>query len=388
MTSRIPAALAALLLFWSAPAAPAATTKEVQKARSERQALQDELDRAAAAYDAAQAKLARTQDAIDDNESSLNEAVARGKVVQGRLKARANVIYRRGPVGVLQFLVTSQSLGDFTRRVKLVEAAADKDATDLAAARRIQQEARDLRQQLEERKRQESQLTSTMARQTGSLTSNFSRAQALERKLASDREAQLREERERAARAAADAARRTRESARPTPRPATPTPSPSPTTARATPTPSARTAETAESGAVATVSRTLKCPVDGPTSFTDTFGAPRGGGRTHQGVDMFAAQGTPTVAITPGVILRKQSSAAGGLGVWLKGSNSTVYYYAHLSGYASIAPGQKVEAGDRVGFVGSTGNAAGGPPHLHFEVQPGGGAAINPYPTAARACGK
>lgn len=106
------------------------------------------------------------------------------------------------------------------------------------------------------------------------------------------------------------------------------------------------------------------------------------------GVDMFAAEGTPTVAVTDGVILRKQSSPAGGLGVWLRGSNSTVYYYAHLSGYASISPGQKVEAGSRVGSVGSTGNAAGGPPHLHFEVQPGGGAPINPYPTAARACGK
>ncbi|HEX2258404.1 MAG TPA: M23 family metallopeptidase, partial [Actinomycetota bacterium] len=132
----------------------------------------------------------------------------------------------------------------------------------------------------------------------------------------------------------------------------------------------------------------LRCPVDGATSFTDTFGAPRSGGRRHMGVDMFAAEGTPLVAVTDGVILRKQSSPAGGLGVWLRGSNSTVYYYAHLSSYASISPGQKIGAGTRVGSVGSTGNAAGGPPHLHFEVQPGGGSPINPYPTAARACGK
>ena len=106
------------------------------------------------------------------------------------------------------------------------------------------------------------------------------------------------------------------------------------------------------------------------------------------GVDMFAAEGTPLVAVTDGVILRKQTSPAGGLGVWLRASNSTVCYCAHLSSYGAISLDQKVGAGTRVGSVGSTGNAAGGPPHLHFEVQPGGGGPINPYPTAARACGK
>jgi murein DD-endopeptidase MepM/ murein hydrolase activator NlpD len=225
-----------------------------------------------------------------------------------------------------------------------------------------------------------------MTRQTRFLSTNFRQAQALERRLEADREAQLRREREAAAKAAADAARRARES----PRPAPARPTPSPTAGRATPTPtSARGGtETAESGAVAAAAGKLRCPVNGATSFTDTFGAPRSGGRRHMGVDMFAAEGTPAVAITDGVILRKQSSPAGGLGVWLRGTNSTVYYYAHLSGYASISPGQKVAAGTVVGFVGSTGNAEGGPAHLHFEVQPGGGAPVNPYPTAARACGK
>jgi murein DD-endopeptidase MepM/ murein hydrolase activator NlpD len=385
MTTRIAVVLAALL-FSSAPAATAVTPKEVQKASSQRQSLQKELDRTVAAYDSAQAKLASTQKAIGDHQQSVEESAIRVKALQGRLDSRANAVYRRGPIALLQYLVTSETLGDFTRRVKLVEAAADRDATDLAAVRAAEQENRRLRQQLEDRKRQETQLLSTMEKQARSLTSNFRQAQALERRLEADREAQLRQERERAARAAADAAKRAQQKASPAPT----RPTPSPTILRPTPTPTTGRVgnERAESGAVAAASGRLRCPVEGPTSFTDTFGAPRSGGRRHMGVDMFAAEGTPTVAITDGVILRKQSSPAGGLGVWLRGSNSTVYYYAHLSGYASISPGEKVGAGSRLGFVGSTGNAAGGPPHLHFEVQPGGGGPINPYPTAARACGK
>ncbi|HEX2258979.1 MAG TPA: hypothetical protein VHJ40_04475, partial [Actinomycetota bacterium] len=283
MTTRIAVVLAALLLLWGAPPAPAVAPKDVQKASSQRKSLQAELDRAVAAYDSAQAKLARTQEAIEENERSVAESAVRVRALQGRLDSRANAVYRRGPIGVLQYLVTSETLGDFTRRVKLVEAAADRDAIDLAAVRRAQQDHGQLRQQLEARKRQESQLFNTMERQTRSLTSNFRQAQALESRLEADREAQLRREREAAARAAADAARRARES----PRPAPARPSPSPTALRALPTPTPRTGtETAESGAVAAAAGKLRCPVEGATSFTDTFGAPRSGGRRHMGVDM------------------------------------------------------------------------------------------------------
>ena len=71
----------------------------------------------------------------------------------------------------------------------------------------------------------------------------------------------------------------------------------------------------------------------------------------------------------------------GGTKLWLKGESGTYYYYAHLKAFAEgLANGDVVEAGDLVGVVGDTGNAKGGAPHLHFEIHPDGGPAVNPYP--------
>jgi peptidoglycan LD-endopeptidase LytH len=124
------------------------------------------------------------------------------------------------------------------------------------------------------------------------------------------------------------------------------------------------------------------CPVQGPRAFTDDFGAPRPGGRRHQGVDILSPRGTPVVASVAGVVSRNTNSL-GGLAYFLHGADGITYYGAHLSAWA--AQGQVV-AGTVVGYVGNTGDAAGGATHLHFEMHPGGGAAVDPYPTLARHC--
>jgi murein DD-endopeptidase MepM/ murein hydrolase activator NlpD len=127
----------------------------------------------------------------------------------------------------------------------------------------------------------------------------------------------------------------------------------------------------------------MLCPVDGPVSFTNTWGAARSGGRRHLGVDMLAARGTPTVAPVSGEVQHRGSSL-GGLSWYVYGDNGNMYYGTHLSGYENQGVGH-VEAGVVIGYVGDTGNARG-TPHLHFEVHPGGGAAVNPYPYVAEAC--
>ena len=130
------------------------------------------------------------------------------------------------------------------------------------------------------------------------------------------------------------------------------------------------------------------CPIDGFSTFTDTWGAPRSGGRSHQGVDMLAARGTPTVAIESGTIRRMGNGGLGGITVWLTGQSGDEYYYAHLDAWApGLSVGQSVATGELVGSVGSTGNASYSVPHLHFEFHPGGGSAINPYPLVKGLCG-
>ncbi len=128
----------------------------------------------------------------------------------------------------------------------------------------------------------------------------------------------------------------------------------------------------------------LLFPVDGEYNFVDTFLAPRMFGtpyaHRHQGVDIFAARDTPLVAVERGVVGRVGTIRLGGNRVWLIGESGTEYYYAHLSGFGDIEPGQFVEAGTVLGYVGTSGNAVGTPPHLHFEVHPGGGRAVNPTP--------
>ncbi len=116
-------------------------------------------------------------------------------------------------------------------------------------------------------------------------------------------------------------------------------------------------------------------PVQGPCSFSNDWHAPRTG-HLHQGNDIFAAMGTPCVACVSGTVHQGEGKNAG-LYVRLVGDDGNVYYYMHLQRFGATG---HVAAGTVIGYVGDTGNAKGGPPHLHFEIHPGGGPAINPYP--------
>lgn len=120
----------------------------------------------------------------------------------------------------------------------------------------------------------------------------------------------------------------------------------------------------------------------------DNFGDPRSGGRTHEGSDMLATLGQEVYAVVDGTLTLQvfaQSSSAGASlsgNLWtLTAPNGTYYVYAHLSTFAQgLSKGSAVTQGQVIGYVGDTGNAGPGNYHLHFELHPGGGVAVNPLP--------
>src|SRR5688572_18958547 len=141
----------------------------------------------------------------------------------------------------------------------------------------------------------------------------------------------------------------------------------------------------------------LVFPVLGPVSYTDDFGDPRGQGG-HQGNDLMAPRHAIALAAEAGAVKFHTTSARAGCMLYLHGKSGTTYLYIHLNNDLSAADddaggcvpgvafakglrsGDRVTAGQPIGFVGDSGDAEGGSPHLHFEVHPGGGAATSPYP--------
>jgi murein DD-endopeptidase MepM/ murein hydrolase activator NlpD len=136
--------------------------------------------------------------------------------------------------------------------------------------------------------------------------------------------------------------------------------------------------------------RSLRLPIEGfdVRGLRDNF-AERRGTRVHEAIDLLSPRGTPVVAVDDGVVKKLFTSAAGGLTVYQFDPGETyAYYYAHLDRYAEgLAEGRFLKKGDRVGYVGTTGNAPPGTPHLHFTIFKLGadkrwweGTPINPYP--------
>jgi LysM repeat protein len=125
----------------------------------------------------------------------------------------------------------------------------------------------------------------------------------------------------------------------------------------------------------------IVCPVPRSRFFND-WAFPRSGGRAHAGNDMFAPNGTPVRAPVAGTVTTERGNA-GGLQIWLTDAAGNRWLGSHLSAFGAVG---RVRAGDVVGYVGTTGNAAGGRPHLHIEYHPVGSGPVNPYPLLRAAC--
>jgi murein DD-endopeptidase MepM/ murein hydrolase activator NlpD len=161
---------------------------------------------------------------------------------------------------------------------------------------------------------------------------------------------------------------------------ATPTATPSPT---ATPTPAKK--KTGKRRKAPKVRERLTgqryaFPVFGKASVADDFGAARADTGAHQGNDVFASFGAPVLAVADGVVEKVGTLPISGNRLWLRTPAHDTFFYAHLSAFSPDAVnGRRVKAGTVLGFTGNTGDAEPTPPHVHFEIHPGGKDAIDPH---------
>jgi murein DD-endopeptidase MepM/ murein hydrolase activator NlpD len=306
-----------------------------------RRDLQRRADAAAVRYDRAEATLSRLGDEVDRLERSIGEAEGRMAPLRAAVTRRAVGVYTgdRGLDAVSGF-ADGADLLDSARAVKLASAASASDyATlkaigaaraglarrrdELAARRAEQQRAAD---DLEAERRTVELALSSMAKRE-------QREQALQSHLIRT---------SRGEGLALD--------------------------------------QTLPNGPIPVVTDFV-CPILGPLTFTDTWGAPRPGGRRHEGTDLMNPYGTPNVAVVSGEF-ETHHSGLGGLSIYLHGDDGNTYYYAHLS--QVVGPDRRVAQGEVIGLTGSSGDAT--TPHTHFEFHPGGGPAVNSYPLLRDHC--
>lgn len=123
------------------------------------------------------------------------------------------------------------------------------------------------------------------------------------------------------------------------------------------------------------------------SELANSFSAPRGGGRRHQAIDIMAPRETPVRSTTDGYVSRRAVMRLGGKTISIIGPAGYRHYYAHLERWATFHEKDPVRAGDVIGYVGNSGNARGGPTHLHYAIYRKDGRAVDPYPLLRRGPG-
>jgi peptidoglycan LD-endopeptidase LytH len=341
------------------PSASAQSTKEkLDSVRGRITQLKAEATEASRRWQAAYAELITTREEIDETRAAMAATEARLRRLEIRLEDVARTAYRMGALSAVDLLLTSESFSEFSDRVVYLDRMAEDDADIITRVTVLTEEIRrrrvDLARLEAEQRKAEEELEAAKAKVYG----NLEDAQALE----------VQYEKQLAAEQAAAAAERAAAAQQ----------------AAAAPTggDGGGGESGSGSGSIPTVTggALQACPAPG-TSFVDSFGAPRSGGRTHAGVDMMGNYGMPIYAAQSGTVSHS-SSSLGGLQAYVYAGNGDYTFYAHLQGYSG-ASGQ-VSAGTLIGYMGDTGNASGSP-HLHFEYHPGG-ALTNPYPHVLAVC--
>jgi len=307
----------------------AAGEESMSDLRAEMASLQAQLDAATRQIEGLRDSQERITHDIDRAERRIAVLRKKSVALQDEAIARARLLYQTGGTGTIELLFASQDISELATRAEMLSKVSLEDTSVFVVLARHRAEEDALTERLREKREEQGAVADRLSKVVEALQGKFesisSRYEELKDKLAA---------------------------------------------AVSTP------------GARVNFSGSMACPVAGPVSFTDTYGAPRAG-HTHQGVDMMGAYGTPIVAITSGTITYSGYGSSAGYWLILSGDDGNQYWYMHNQ--QNTVSGGHVETGQQIATLGDSGNAAG-TPHLHFEFHPGGGGAVNPTPLVASIC--
>lgn len=391
--NRVARTLAALMVVGLAvPAVAAVTDEDIDRARAEVNRIVADSQELGDAVQAAWARQAELEHEISTLESSIEFAHIQLSETQDRLEQVAVELYMGSTSGASVAMLFTARDDKFEAGLEYLREASGVDVDVINQLRVFRGELDRQTNRLADASAEQEIVTAELQEMALQLQDDLAEAQSVYEGLVAQQEREEEERRRREEERRQREAEAARQATSTTAAPATT----STTTAASTGTtaPATTTTESSDTTTTTTTTTTTPpssgggaCPVNGAVSFTDTWGAPRSGGRTHQGVDMISARGTPLAAIYEGTIKRISTSSLGGKSIWLRATNGDEFYYAHLDSYGDISVGQHVPEGYTVGYNGSSGNAPSWLPHLHFEFHPGGGSAINPYPLVKSICG-
>ncbi len=344
-------ALLCLLALLLALLPATASDGSVEDARAERQRIQARLDDAARDLARSEDRAARLEARHDELSTSVADQEAELAEIDERMVDRVRQVYKHGTtVEPMVVFLASDDPDAALDRAGAVRRLVHGDRAEAEEVRAAREQLRADIDRLEELGDELQEVLARHRERAGEIERDLERARETEQRLErQERERERQRQRQRARQ------QEQQQAAAPT-----------------------------TSSAPAPGGSGMVCPIDQPRSFTDTWGDARSGGRSHRGTDILSPMGTPVRAITSGVWDIRSPGASAGLWAILRGDDGNQYWYMHLQSH-TVGDGARVSAGQQTATNGDTGNARG-TPHLHFELHPGGGAAVNPYSLLRRVC--
>ncbi len=339
----------------SAPATSQVTESDVEEARDARAEIERRLDLAVESHEAVYSELEAVTYRIGDFRARIEDFERQIQILEVQVDEQAVEAYMGGGATDTAIFFQVDSVTELLTRQELIEIASNSEIGLLDRVSAIRNSLEATRQQLQEDQERIRTLEAEQAALVAEIDSLFREADAAYQDVKGEfeeQEAQRRAEEQRRRLAAV------------------------------------AQLEGAAAGAPASATPGFICLFRDSYRYSNDWGNPRSGGRSHKGTDIVAPFGHPVIAVADGVVSLRNSTL-GGTSLWLDADYGTSYYYAHLAGYAEgISNGTRVSKGQVIATNGDSGNAKGGVPHVHFQIHPGGrgSAPVNPYPTLVNAC--